>query len=113
LKIANLISIRLNEQKRKRKGGILVSFKIYRTIHLTLTGIITITISLFIASGGLGENYTGNAFVYPQFLLLIAVWLIGAVLSFNKKRAKYGLIISALPTVFFIGNLLNAFFFFN
>jgi hypothetical protein len=90
-----------------------VSFKIYRIIHLAFTGIITITISLFIACGGLGENYTGNAFVYPQFLLVIAVWLIGAVLSFNKKWAKYGLVISAVPTVFFVGNVLNAFFFFN
>jgi hypothetical protein len=90
-----------------------VSFKIYKIIHLILTGIITIPISLFIASGGLGENYTGNAFVYPQFLLVIAVWIIGAVLSFNKKRAKYGLVISALPALFFVGSLLNAFFFFN
>jgi hypothetical protein len=72
--------------------------------------VITIPISLFTASGGLGENDTGNAFVYPQFLLWIAFWLIGAVLSFKKKSAKFGLIISALPTVFFIGNLLNAFF---
>jgi hypothetical protein len=90
-----------------------VSFKIYKIIHLILTGIITITISLFIASGGLGENYTGNAFVYPQFLLVIAVWLIGAVFSLNKKWAIYGLVISTLPTLFFIGNLLNAFFLFN
>ncbi|WP_175989491.1 hypothetical protein [Bacillus sp. Marseille-Q1617] len=90
-----------------------MSFKIYKIIHLILTGIITITISLFIASGGLGENFTGNAFVYPQFLLVIAVWLIGAVLLFNKKRIKYGLIISALPPLFFVGSLLNAIFFFN
>jgi hypothetical protein len=90
-----------------------VNFKIYRIVHLILTGIITITVSLFIASGGLGENYTENTFVYPQFLLVIAVWLIGGVLSFNKKFAKYGLVVSTLPTVFFIGNLINAFFFFN
>jgi hypothetical protein len=90
-----------------------VSFKIYKIIHLILTGIITVPISLFIASGGLGENYTGNAFVYPQFLLFLAVWLIGAVLSFNKKSAKFGLVMSALPTVFIIGRLVNAFFFFN
>jgi hypothetical protein len=83
-----------------------VSFKVYRIIHLVITGIITIPITLFIASGGLGENFTGNAFVYPQFLLVIAVWVIGVVLSFNKKMAKYGLIISALPAVFFIGNIL-------
>jgi hypothetical protein len=88
-------------------------FKIYRMTHLILTGIITITVSLFIASGGLGENFTGNTFVYPQFLLVIALWLIGAVLLFYKKSAVYGLIVSALPTLFFIGNLVYAFFFFN
>ncbi|XXM70785.1 hypothetical protein ACQ0QQ_13795 [Lysinibacillus sphaericus] len=85
-------------------------FKIYRMTHLILTGIITITVSLFIASGGLGENFTGNTFVYPQFLLVIAVWLIGAVLSFYKKSAVYGLIVSALPTLFLMGNILNVIF---
>ncbi|MCA1054235.1 hypothetical protein LCM10_04485 [Rossellomorea aquimaris] len=85
-----------------------MSFKVYKIIHLILTGVITITISLFIASGGLGENYTGNAFVYPQFLLFIAVWLIGAVLLFNKKVRTVGLIISALPTVIFAGNIVSA-----
>ncbi|WP_163527207.1 hypothetical protein [Halobacillus ihumii] len=86
-----------------------MKYKIYRIIHLVLTGMITIPITLFVASGGLGENFTGNVFVYPQFLLVIVVWTIGAVLSFNRKTAKYGLIISALPPVFFIGNIIFAF----
>jgi hypothetical protein len=55
------------------KRGVLVILKIYRIIHLILPVIIPISISLFIASGRLSENYTGNAFNYPQFILLLAV----------------------------------------
>lgn len=67
-----------------------MSFKIYKIIHLILTGIFTIPISLFIASGGLGENYTGNAFVYPLFLLFLAVWLIGACFRLTKRVRNLG-----------------------
>lgn len=86
-----------------------MNLKIYRIIHLVITGMITVPVTLFIASGGLGENYTGNIFAYPEFLFVLAVWLIGAVLSFNKKTAKLGLIISALPALFFILNVLITF----
>ncbi|MCA1057675.1 hypothetical protein LCL96_01930 [Rossellomorea aquimaris] len=86
-----------------------MNLKIYRIIHLVITGILTIPITLFFASGGLGENYTDHTFVYPQFLLVIAVWIIGSVLSFNKNIATFGLMISALPAVFFIGNVLITF----
>lgn len=75
-------------------------------IHLVLTGIITLLISLFMAAGAIGENYTDNYFVDPEFLLLMAVWFIGAVLSFVKKVAKLGLIISALPPLLFLGTIL-------
>ncbi len=65
-------------------------------------------IVLFVATGGIGENYTGNAFVYPQFLLIILVWLVGAIFSYIKKFTKLGLIISALPPLYFILKILFA-----
>ena len=86
-----------------------MNLRIYRIIHLVITGIVTIPITLFIASGGLGENFTGNTFVYPGFLFIIVVWIIGSVLSFIKKSAVLGLIISALPALYFIGNILFIF----
>ena len=85
-----------------------MKFTIYRMIHLIITGIITIPITLFIASGGLGENYTDSVFILPQFLIIILVWLIGAVLSFHSTYAKYGLVVSALPPLFFIGSVVFA-----
>ncbi|MDE0581709.1 hypothetical protein ON064_01430 [Planococcus sp. A6] len=68
-------------------------FQIYRVVHILLTGAVTILISTFIASGGLGENYTDNPF--PN-------WGIGGVLSFIKKTVIYGLIISFLPILFYM-----------
>lgn len=80
-----------------------MSFKIYRIIHLVLMGAITIPISLFMAAGAIGENYTDSYFVDPGFLVFILIWLVGAVLSFTRKAAKFGLIISALPPLLFLG----------
>lgn len=83
-----------------------MNFKIYRIIHIVLTGIITIPITIFMAAGAIGENFTDNYFVDPEFLLFISLWFVGVVLSFIKKTTKYGLIISALPTLFFAGVIL-------
>ena len=77
-------------------------FQIYRVVHILLTGAVTIFISTFIASGGIAENYTDNPFPNPQGLLPILVWGIGCVLSFIKKTIIVGLIISLLPTLFFL-----------
>lgn len=77
-------------------------FQIYRVIHILLTGAVTILISTFFASGGLGENYTDNPFPNPQWLLPILVWGVGCVLSFIKKTVIYGLIISFLPILFYM-----------
>ncbi|WP_061809396.1 hypothetical protein [Rossellomorea vietnamensis] len=86
-----------------------MNLKTYRIIHLVITGMITVPVTLFIASGGLGENYTGDTFVYAEFLFVLAVWIIGSVLSFIKKTARLGLVISALPALFFIWNVLITF----
>ena len=76
-------------------------FQIYRVIHLLITGAITILISTFFAGGAIGENFTDNPFPYPGWLLPILVWGIGAVLALMPKWIKPGLIISALPVLFF------------
>ena len=84
----------------------MLRFKIFRIIHLVLMGAITIPISVFMAAGAIGENFGDDYFVDPGFLVFILVWLVGAVLSFTKKGAKFGLIISALPPILFLGLLL-------
>ncbi|WP_226678396.1 hypothetical protein [Mesobacillus jeotgali] len=78
-------------------------FKIFRIIHLVMMGIITIPISIFMAAGAIGENFGDDYYVDPGFLVFILIWLVGAVLSFTKKWAKFGLIISALPPILFLG----------
>lgn len=77
-------------------------FQIYRVCHILVTGIIVILISTFYASGAIGENYTDNPFPYPLWLIPIAFWMIGAILSFVKRTVKIGLVISALPFLFYI-----------
>lgn len=79
-----------------------MTFQIYRILHLVITGLLTIPISLFMASGGIGENFTDNIFPRPAGLSPILIWIIGSILSFVKKTAIVGLIISALPPIFFI-----------
>lgn len=83
----------------------MLRFKIYRILHLVLMGAITIPISIFMAAGAIGENYTDSYFVEPGFLVFILIWLVGAVLSFTKKGAKFGLVISALPPLLFLGTI--------
>jgi hypothetical protein len=78
-------------------------FKIFRIIHLVIMGAITIPISIFMAAGAIGENFGDDYFVDPGFLVFILIWLVGAVLSFTKRGAKFGLIISALPPLLFLG----------
>lgn len=81
----------------------MLRFKIFRIIHLVLMGAITIPISIFMAAGASGENFGDDYFVDPGFLVFILIWLVGAVLSFTKRGAKFGLIISALPPILFLG----------
>ena len=77
-------------------------FQIYRVCHLLITGVIIISFSTFMASGGFEENFTNNSYPYPNWLFAIPVWVLGAVLSFIKKTVIIGLIISVLPILFFI-----------
>ncbi|WP_432354401.1 hypothetical protein [Sporosarcina sp. A2] len=79
-----------------------MGFQIYRVFHVLVTGIIVILISTFFGLGGIGENFTANPFPDPLWLPPIVVWVIGAVLSFMKRTVKIGLLISALPLLFYI-----------
>ncbi|WOV84922.1 hypothetical protein PGH26_03070 [Sporosarcina jeotgali] len=85
-----------------------IVFQVYRAIHIFVTGFIVILFSGFLAVGGLGENFTDSVFTAPLWLLPIPVWLIGAVLSFVKRTVKIGLVISALPFLFFIVSIVEA-----
>ncbi|MFG6117152.1 hypothetical protein ACGTN9_18530 [Halobacillus sp. MO56] len=49
-------------------------------INAILTGIVVILISTFFASGGIGENYTDQTFVAPEFFAILFIWGIGALL---------------------------------
>ncbi|MDW0110664.1 hypothetical protein [Sporosarcina aquimarina] len=90
--------------------GIQIIFQVYRAIHIFVTGFIVILFSGFLAVGGLGENFTDSTFTDPLWLLPIPIWLIGAVLSFVKRTVKIGLVISALPFLFFVVSIVQAFF---
>lgn len=87
-----------------------MGFQIYRICHLLVTGILVFLLSTFMASGGIGENFTDNPYPYPIWLIPIPVWLIGAVLSFIRKTIKMGLVISFLPLLFYIIGISRAYF---
>lgn len=79
-----------------------MSYSIFRWIHIVLTGIITIPVTLFLASGAIGENYENELFPVPGFLTFIAVWLIGAILMFFNKTKVIGMILTLLPSIFYV-----------
>ncbi|WP_051353089.1 hypothetical protein [Thalassobacillus devorans] len=49
-------------------------------INVLLTGIVAVLISTFFASGGIGENYSDQTFVAPEFFAILVIWAIGALL---------------------------------
>lgn len=79
-----------------------MSYSIFRWIQIVLTGIITIPITLFMASGAIGENVENELFPVPGFLTFIAVWLIGSVLMFFNKTKVIGVILTLLPAIFYV-----------
>ncbi|MFB1082709.1 hypothetical protein [Jeotgalibacillus sp. JSM ZJ347] len=79
-----------------------MSYSIFRWIQIVLTGIITIPITLFMASGAIGENVENELFPVPGFLIFIAVWLVGAVLMFFNKTKVIGVILTLLPAIFYV-----------
>ncbi|MBM7579377.1 hypothetical protein [Jeotgalibacillus terrae] len=79
-----------------------MSYSIFRWIHIILTGIMTVPFTLFLATGFISENYDDELFLAPEFLILIAIWLIGAILMFFSKTKVIGMVLTTLPSVFYV-----------
>lgn len=59
--------------------------------NLLFSGFMAISISMFFAEGAIGENYTDKRFVAPEFLWMIPLWVVEAVLVviyFYKKKVE-------------------------
>lgn len=73
---------------------------IFRFVYFVITGLIVIPISLFFGWGGIAENYEGSTEMpAPEYLWLIAIWIIGLVLQFWKLWV--GVMIAIIPVVYF------------
>lgn len=79
-----------------------MAFQIFKILYVLLTGAIVISLSTFLAAGGIGENFTENPYPYSWWLWLILIWGVGALLSFNVRLVRLGLFICTLPILFFI-----------
>lgn len=79
-----------------------MSYSMFKWIHIVLTGVITIPVTLFLASGAIGENVENEIFPVPGFLTLIVIWLIGAMLMFSDKTKVIGMILTVLPSIFYV-----------
>lgn len=55
--------------------------KILSMINLLVSGLIAFMISMFYAQGAIGENYTDEVFVAPEFLIVLVIWGIGALFA--------------------------------
>lgn len=59
--------------------------------NLLFSGFMAISISMFFAEGAIAENYTDERFVAPEFLWMIPLWVVEAILVviyFYKKKAE-------------------------
>jgi hypothetical protein len=79
-------------------------------IYFAVTGFITIPLALWFASGTIAESQTNASFPAPQFLWLIAIWMLGLVINYFSKFFWIGLIISFLPVGYFIYRVLYPIF---
>ncbi|MBP2080135.1 hypothetical protein J2Z64_004447 [Oceanobacillus polygoni] len=60
-------------------------------INIIFCGLITCSITMFLAGGAIGENYTDSLFVAPHYFLILPIWGIGVSLLwlyFYKKKLK-------------------------
>ncbi|KIL51382.1 hypothetical protein KP77_08940 [Jeotgalibacillus alimentarius] len=78
-----------------------MSYSTFRWIHIILSGIATIPFTLYAATGFIGESYEDELFLIPELLILIVIWLIGAILMFFSKTKLIGMILTTLPIVFY------------
>lgn len=70
---------------------------IFRSVYFVITGLIVIPLSLFFAWGGIAEGT--SEMPVPEYLWLIAIWIIGLILHFRKLW--FGVIIAIIPVVYF------------
>ncbi|WP_405098633.1 hypothetical protein [Oceanobacillus sp. FSL H7-0719] len=66
--------------------------------HFVLSGIIAILVTVFFASGAIGENYTNSIFVAPIFFLIIVFWLAGVLfLVFKSYQTSIKMMWLSIP----------------
>lgn len=53
--------------------------QIISIVSLLVSGFIALSVSLFLASGTIAENYTDKTYVAPEFFIILAIWGIGVV----------------------------------
>ena len=59
--------------------------------NLLFSGFMAVSISMFFAGGAIGENYTNERFVAPEFLWMIPLWTLEAILVviyFYKRKVE-------------------------
>ncbi|GIO25274.1 hypothetical protein [Oceanobacillus sp. J11TS1] len=72
--------------------------KITLTLHTVFSGLIAVFLSMFLASGSIGENYTDDTFVAPIFFLIIVIWVIGVLfLAFKKFHTSIKVMWLSIP----------------
>ncbi|AJD90200.1 hypothetical protein JMA_08830 [Jeotgalibacillus malaysiensis] len=58
-------------------------------------------IATFAAGGGIGDNYTDEKWVSPEFFAILPIWFLGYLIGlfvFNSKKAVIFLVLSILIT---------------
>ncbi|UTR06131.1 hypothetical protein MM326_18960 [Alkalihalobacillus sp. LMS6] len=43
--------------------------------------LIALLLSMFLAQGGIAENYSGETFVFPQAFIILGTWFLGLVIG--------------------------------
>lgn len=85
------------------------------TINLLISGFIAFVVTIFLAGGGISENYTDKTFVAPQYFIILVIWGIGAILGFivpfkdseNLLYSSLGLMWGSFPASFILLRLVT------
>lgn len=73
---------------------------VYRILHLFMTGFMAFIVSIPFLEGRMDQEVVDDGVV-------VFVWLVGAVIIFNKKVMSIGFILTTVPFIFFL--LVNLF----
>ena len=55
--------------------------KILGLVNIIISGFAAYMITMFFASGAIGENYTDKTFVAPEFFITLGVWGVAAIFA--------------------------------